>query len=139
MSIDLLIYFGHVPTGHIRAALDAAWSWPHVVGPYGNKDFTPGEQKVAIGELNLDEKWMCWGAATLPNGKPASFTSYVVPDDDWGRWLYLGLSMETLERAYQTNGYPSADRRPMRGPRRSLAFCSILPAGFIRARASIAR
>jgi hypothetical protein len=105
MSIDLLIYFGRVPTEHIRAALDAAWSWPHVVGPYGNKDFTPGEQKVAIGELNLDETWMCWGAATLPNGKPGSFTSYVVPDDR-GTWLYLGLTMETLERAYQTDGYP---------------------------------
>jgi hypothetical protein len=109
-SFELLLYLEHATEERVRRVVKSIWTAPRVLGCWLELDLEPAEQeRVFPGDLDLGV--VLRGLATLPNDSLAACASSLV-NDEGGWWLYFGIPMGSLGRAYPVGAYPFESGAP---------------------------
>jgi hypothetical protein len=112
-AYELALELGDTSNDRLRAALFALWTQPTLDGCYLELSAEPWEQQriAPTPDLALDG-WLC-GVAQLPNGVHVACRSCTVRETDGADWLYFGVPMGALGRAYPVGAYPFDDGLPL--------------------------
>ena len=104
-SVELLLRFHGRASGPLTA-LEAAWTWPPLEGPYLLNDEDPSiQERVDLRTLGSEEIPSLFGTAALPNGSVFAFSSHVVIEEN-EFWIYFRLPIGSLAKVYPVGAYP---------------------------------
>jgi len=109
-SYELALLVGPPSDARLRAVLDAIWSFADVDGCYERNDVEPDDQpRRAPVEPGRDILAALRGRARLPPGVVVPASTIPVREDGGNDWLYFGLPMGSLGRAYPVGAFPWDD------------------------------
>lgn len=109
-TYDLALMLGPPSDGRLSAALDAVWSFTDIDGCFERADLEPGEQRRGPAvEPGRDLQTVLRGTARLPAAVEVACSTIPVREEDGNDWLYFGLPMGSLSRAYPVGAFPWDD------------------------------
>ena len=116
-SFEIALEFGPPSAECLRQALVSLWRHPTLQGCYLKYSLEPSEQnRVGPEEISLDGDGIVSvlrGIAELPNGQRVACCSDVVREEEGSDWLYFGVPMGALARAYPVGAFPFDDGSPL--------------------------
>ena len=116
-SFEIALEFGPPSTDRLRDALVSVWRHPTLQGCYLKYSLEPSEQnRVGPEEISLDGDGIVsvlLGIAELPNGQRVACCSDIVREEEGSDWLYFGVPMGALARAYPVGAFPFEDGSPL--------------------------
>jgi hypothetical protein len=111
-SFELLLYFGHAADVLVLEAIEELWNLPQLAGCWLDHNIEPSAQtRLAPTMANICLGKTYRGIATLPEDSRVACNSVNINDED-GSWLYFGIPIGSLRRAYPVGAYPFDDGTP---------------------------
>lgn len=109
-SYELALMLGPRDDARLRAALHAVWSFAELDGCYELADVEPVDQpRRAPVEAGRELETPLRGRARLPTGVVVPCSTLPVREEGGADWLYFGLPMGSLGRAYAVGAFPWDD------------------------------
>ena len=109
-AYELAMQLGPTDDARLRSATEALWSFPALEGCYLEIDVEPSAQRrilLSEGPVDLDE--CLRGRASLPSGHGVACSTVAVRPEGEADWLFFGLSMGSLAKAYPVGAFPIED------------------------------
>lgn len=111
-AFEVLFYFDGASSAAPDLALKVLWNLPTLVGCWHDRDVEPTEpERVAPGSVECESAQKLYGIVTLPGRMRVACSSWHFRDEN-GSWLYFGIPMGSLGRAFPVGAYPFDDGTP---------------------------
>lgn len=104
---ELALEMGTPSDTRLRAALQAVWSHPALMGCYTDRQREPAEQPpIQASAASLEAGSHLYGLIRLPHAIQVACGTCLVREAAGGDWLDFYLPMGALGSAYPVGGYP---------------------------------